>query len=115
MERAKQSLWKNGGKGRMSNDLISRSAVLDYLREQQANVIIEKNKNGFVPADVCDGMSSAIDAFMNFILQVPTAYDFDGVVERLKEERENAWDLRDGGARYSAYDNALDIVRSGIN
>lgn len=28
----------------MSNDLISRSAVMDYLREQQANVIIEKIK-----------------------------------------------------------------------
>ena len=52
----------------MRNDLISRNAVMDYLREQQANVIIEKNKNGFVNADVCDGMSSAIGAFMNFIV-----------------------------------------------
>lgn len=69
----------------MSNVLIDRNAVMDYLREQQANVIIEKNKNGFVNADVCDGMSSAIGAFMNFILQIPTAYDVDKVVERLEE------------------------------
>lgn len=70
----------------MSNVLIDRNAVMDYLREQQANVIIEKNKNGFVNADVCDGMSSAIGAFMNFILQIPTAYGVDKVVERLEEE-----------------------------
>ena len=71
----------------MSNVLIDRNAVMDYLREQQANVIIEKNKNGFVNADVCDGMSSAIGAFMNFILQIPTAYDVDKVVERLEKAK----------------------------
>lgn len=69
----------------MSNVLIDRNAVMDYLREQQANVIIEKNKNGFVNADVCDGMSSAIGAFMNFILQIPTAYDVDKVVEEMQD------------------------------
>lgn len=67
----------------MSNDLIDRNAVMDYLREQQANVIIEKNKNGFVNADVCDGMSSAIGAFMNFVLQIPTAYDVDEAVKQI--------------------------------
>ncbi len=69
----------------MSNVLIDRNAVMDYLREQQANVIIEKNKNGFVNADVCDGMSSAIGAFMNFILQIPTAYDVDKVVDQIND------------------------------
>ncbi len=68
----------------MSNDLISRSAVMDYLREQQANVIIEKEKKGFVSVDVCDGMNSAINAFINFIVQLPAAYDVDKVVERIK-------------------------------
>lgn len=28
----------------MSNDLISRSLVMDYLREQETNIITEKNK-----------------------------------------------------------------------
>lgn len=68
----------------MNNDLISRNAVIKYLRKQQENVIIEKNKNGFVNSDVCDGMSSAIEAFMNFIMQSPTAYDVDKAVERLR-------------------------------
>lgn len=69
----------------MSDDLISRSMVMDYLREQQANVTIERNKNGFVSADVCDGMSSAIGAFMNFVVQVPAAYDVDKVVEKFEK------------------------------
>lgn len=69
----------------MSNDLISRNVVMDYLIEQQVNVIIEKNKNGFVNADICDGMSSAIGAFMNFIVQLPIAYDLDTVLERLED------------------------------
>ena len=69
----------------MSNDLISRSIVMDYLREQHSNIIMEKNKKGFVSEDVCDGMSSAIDAFMNFVVQVPTAYDLDKVVKDLEE------------------------------
>ncbi len=75
----------------MSNVLIDRNAVMDYLREQQANVIIEKNKNGFVNADVCDGMSSAIGAFMNFILQIPTAYDVDKVIEQMQKKTDIAY------------------------
>lgn len=100
----------------MSNDLISRSTVMNYLREQQTNVIIEKNKNGFVNADVRDGMCSAIDAFMNFIVQMPTAYDVDKVVERLEEERNQMY-RADGslmGARTNiSIDKAIEIVKSG--
>ena len=57
------------------SDLIDRKMVLDYLREQHANVIIEKHKNGFVNEDVYCGMESAINAFMNFILTCPEAKD----------------------------------------
>lgn len=69
----------------MSNDLISRSLVMDYLREQETNIITEKNKKGFVSADVCDGMISAIGAFKNYIMQVPAAYDSDKVIKELEE------------------------------
>ena len=69
----------------MSNDLISRSIVMDYLREQETNIITEKNKKGFVSADVCDGMISAIGAFKNYIMQVPAAYDSDKVIKELEE------------------------------
>lgn len=69
----------------MSNDLISRSLVMDYLREQETNIITEKNKKGFASADVCDGMSSAIKAFKNYIMQAPTAYDPDKVIKELEE------------------------------
>lgn len=30
----------------MSNDLISRSIVMDYLREQHSNIIMEKKQKG---------------------------------------------------------------------
>lgn len=101
----------------MSNDLISRSAVMDYLREQQANVIIEKNKNGFVNTDVCDGMSSAICAFMNFIMMLPAAYDVDKVVEQLRSEQRR-W--KDSGEEYEdkreigvseGFEKAIEIIR----
>lgn len=110
----------------MSDNLISRNAVMDYLREQQANVIIEKNKNGFVNADICDGMSSAIGAFMNFILQVPTAYNVDKVVERLETDTEIAYkryidcnsntpavEYAIRGTQYQERRKCLDIVKSG--
>lgn len=98
----------------MSNVLIDRNAVMDYLREQQANVIIEKNKNGFVNADVCDGMSSAIGAFMNFILQIPTAYDVDKVVERMKEKSFVPGDrIGVSYVKIIMSEKAVEIVKSG--
>lgn len=97
----------------MSNDFISRDAVMDYLREQQANVIIEKNKNGFVSADVFDGMISAIGAFMNFIVQLPTAYDVDKVVERLEEKILNTSDTQIGISARMAFGKSIKIVKSG--
>lgn len=111
----------------MSNDLISRNAVMDYLREQQANVIIEKNKNGFVNADVCDGMSSAIVAFMNFIVQMPIAYDVDKAVEQLKSQKNQyfrraeeiknkfgeSFESQRLFSKACSYDNAIQIAKSG--
>ena len=45
---------------------------MKYLQEQQANVIIEKAKHGFISEEVCDGMHAAVNAFINFIVQAPT-------------------------------------------
>lgn len=57
----------------MSNDLISRKAVLDYLKEQNNNLLKEKQKNGFVVStEACRGMESALIAFRSFILSQPT-------------------------------------------
>ncbi len=55
------------------------------------------------------------EAAQELIDNQPTAYDLDEVISQLKEKKNDAWDLCDAGARYSAYDNALDIVGSGIN
>ena len=76
---------------------------MDYLREQQANAILEKNKNGFVPADVCGGMELAVDAFMNFTVQAPAAYSVDSVVGQLRELNENEF----------TYSRVMQIVKGG--
>jgi hypothetical protein len=67
------------------SDLISRKAVMNYLREQQANVIIEQSKENYVTYEATKGMLSSVDAFMNFIVQLPAAYDVDKVVEQLQQ------------------------------
>ena len=71
------------------DDLISRKEVLDYLREQNNNVIIEKHKGGFISEDTYRGMESAIDAFRNFILTLPTAFDKEKVIEELQKHSHN--------------------------
>ena len=67
---------------------------MDYLREQQANAILEKNKNGFVPA---------VDAFMNFTVQAPAAYSVGSVVGQLREPNENEF----------TYSRVMQIVKGG--
>lgn len=68
------------------SDFISRQAVMNYLREQQAGIIIEKTKQNAVTYEACKGMESGIEAFMNFINQIPAAYDVDKVVEQLENK-----------------------------
>ena len=73
----------------MSDDLISRKAVLDYLKEQNNNLLKEKQKNGFVVStEACRGMESALIAFRSFILSQPTAFDKEKVAEELRGQIE---------------------------
>ena len=97
----------------MSDDLISRKAVIDYLREQNNNVIIEKYKDGFVSEDACRGMESAISAFRNFILTLPTAFDKEKVIEELKEQIELVSYNPTTAGRYIKKDRVIKIVEKG--
>lgn len=76
------------GKSSGSN-LISRQAVMNYLREQQAAVIIEKAKQNMITYDACKGIESSIEAFMNFINQVPADCGAEKVIA--KEPNECEW------------------------
>lgn len=95
------------------SDLISRKAVMDYLREQQANVIIEKSKENPVTYEATKGMIASAEAFMNFINQIPSAYDVNNVVKQLNNleiynnEKESS-KFTDGYA--CAIDSAIEIV-----
>ena len=69
----------------------------------------EKAKTAALKAQF--GLSVAAD----MVEHQPTAYDLDGVLERLREERLLAYDKCDGGASYKAYDKAINIVKGGVN
>lgn len=93
----------------MSDDLISRKAVIDYLREQNNNVIIEKYKDGFVSEDTCRGMESAIRAFRNFILTLPTAFDKEKVITEMKKNSHNFYPSID---HYCLSQKAVDLKKA---
>lgn len=63
------------------SDLISRTLVMDWLRELQAQAIINENHGTLVDVTI----SSTVNHFMNFIVQLPTAYDVDRIAEELEE------------------------------
>ncbi len=73
----------------MSDDLISRKAVLDYLKEQNNNLLMEKQKNGVVSTEACRGMESALIAFRSFILAQPMAFDKEKVIVEFRKRSHN--------------------------
>lgn len=97
----------------MSNDLISRKAVIDYLKEQNNNLLMEKQKNGVVSTEACRGMESALIAFRSFILAQPMAFDKEKVIEELKEQIELVSYNPMTAGRYIKKDRAIKIVEKG--
>ncbi len=82
------------------SDLISRKAVIDYLREQHDILTLEKNNPlTIIHPEALKGMNRSNEAFNNFMLGLPTAYDVDKVVERLGKESDDGW----------CFDTAIDI------
>lgn len=97
----------------MSDDLISRKAVLDYLKEQNNNLLMEKQKNGVVSTEACRGMESALIAFRSFILAQPMAFDKEKVIEELKEQIELVSYNPMTAGRYIKKDRVIKIVEKG--
>lgn len=100
------------------SDLISRQMVMDYLRVQQAQVIMEKARKKAVTHEALKGMEASIEAFMNFINQIPTAYDVDKVVEQLEELTGEECTLHECGLRSERCKpciakKAIEIVKAG--
>ena len=97
----------------MSNDLISRKAVIDYLKEQNNNLLMEKQKNGVVSTEACRGMESALIAFRSFILAQPMAFDKEKVIEELKGQIELVSYNPMTAGRYIKKDRVIKIVEKG--
>lgn len=89
--------WWDVDEGRgMGNDLISRSALIDELKQSG---IIADNDYG--------------NAIVDFINSRPIAYDVDKVVERLKEKSEYyiKYGYTDGNL-YVSYDDTIEIIKA---
>lgn len=97
----------------MSDDLISRKAVIDYLKEQNNNLLMEKQKNGVVSTEACRGMESALIAFRSFILAQPMAFDKEKVIEELKGQIELVSYNPMTAGRYIKKDRVIKIVEKG--
>ena len=97
----------------MSDDLISRKAVLDYLKEQNNNLLMEKQKNGVVSTEACRGMESALIAFRSFILAQPMAFDKEKVIKELKGQIELVSYNPMTAGRYIKKDRVIKIVEKG--
>lgn len=97
----------------MSDDLISKKAVLDYLKEQNNNLLMEKQKNGVVSTEACRGMESALIAFRSFILSQPTAFDKEKVIKELKGQIELVSYNPTTAGRYIKKDRVIKIVEKG--
>lgn len=100
------------------SDLINRKAVMDWLRELQAQSIINENHGTLVDATI----SSTVNHFINFIVQVPTAYDVDKVVEKLEKEAVPCMAIgkcyrstdEEGGCEECVKRKAIEIVKGGL-
>ena len=87
------------------NDLISRKALMDVFQEKaDDNTGLLRNNMLFAK---------------ELVKSIPTAYDVDGVVEKLEKEQEDAYYRackslsKEEGARANALLDAIEIVEGG--
>lgn len=66
------------------SDLISRNTVMDWLKELKTQSVIAKNKSNNTIVDTT--IDIMVNEFINFIVQVPNAYDVDNIVEQLESK-----------------------------
>ena len=93
------------------NDLISRSALIERLKEYSNN---DWNKS------LCAMFSDCVDTCIDYVENAPTAYDVEKVVEQLEDKLtcedfgtcgycQNRWCTRE----LLDADDAIEIVRKG--
>lgn len=106
---------KQTSDGEKMNDLISRKAVLETLRNYFASMIDKRKYN-------IDTVDCNAD-LQKIVTNIDTAYDMDKVVERLELENKRLKTLKNNcialgdheviGIESRAYRFAIDIVRGG--
>lgn len=97
----------------MSDDLISRSALLEELNNFSMRITGSDNVAAITI------MKETKKSIAKIIDEQPTAYDVDKVVEQLKKKAEDAkeyWGKHDDECAFeemNAYGNAVKIIKSG--
>lgn len=98
----------------MSNDFISRKALIDEINSFNTNVTGLKAGKGILNQYAEEYKKSIID----MLVEIPTAYDVDKVVEKLKDKEFKA-DFHKYGGNWQDTDNLIrssevyNIVREG--
>ncbi len=83
----------------MSDDLISRKAVLDILTE-------ERVRSSLFPS------LAFVEILAQFIKKLPTAFDKEKVIEKIKCERDEAQDYNQYSA-VAAHEIDIEILKKG--
>lgn len=71
----------------MSNNLISRSALIDVLKKSEDEYRARIAEENLEDDAFSDGILSAMFSVFQMVNGMPTAYDVDKTVERLEKER----------------------------
>jgi hypothetical protein len=98
------------------SDLISRKAVIGYIREQHDKIIIEQHRYSEKSNDELSGMKEMNEAFNTFIMMMPIAYDVNDVLEQLCELRDTTINTEYAPCDTygtSCVDKAIEIVKGG--
>ena len=93
--------------------LIDRTAVMEYLRQEQANEIIDNHEDDFVVNSTLD----MINAFINFVVCIPSIEE--GIIAEIEEEiRESKEFFKDSDEDFEVMyrkglRKAIKIIREG--
>ena len=99
------------------SDLISRSESIEELEKYEKE--LQKNKVEAIETDdenmlfATTNQLTAICRIKRNIMNMPTAYDIDKVVEELETNKQNALEVEESIKEYNVWNDAIEIVKQG--
>ena len=99
------------------SDLISRSESIEELEKYEKE--LQKDKVEAIETDdenmlfATTNQLTAICRIKRNIMNMPTAYDIDKVVEELETNKQNALEVEESIKEYNVWNDAIEIVKQG--